>query len=496
MITMKSIYFSYDNCPDANGLKDVSLHVGQGEVVLLCGESGCGKTTLTRLINGLIPHYYGGNLSGELNINGIDPRQVGLYDIACHVGSIFQNPRSQFYCMDTTSELAFGCENQGYQASEIVRRVALSVDHLHIEHLMNRNLFQLSGGEKQKIACGSVHAVSPPIIVLDEPSSNLDSQSTELLGQIINHWKQEGKTILIAEHRLYYLRDIADRMIYMHEGRIIKDVSMEKALGLSSRELATLGLRVFSLDLLSLPSSSQVDIGPETIKLTDFTYSYKKGKTVMEIDSLALPRGGVTAVVGSNGSGKTTFAKGCCALHRRFKGKITVVNTYTCADHRCKRAYMVMQDVNHQLFAQSVIDEVLLSMEVPDETEALRILESLDLHALKDIHPMALSGGEKQRVAVAAAIASQRELLVFDEPTSGLDLRRMLQVSENIKKMKDMGKTVILITHDLELIVRTCNYIVHLSKGSVVESFSLNERTMVDLMHIFSQEAKVGSVEV
>jgi len=492
MITLDAVSFSYENGTEYSGLQDVSLYVERGEVVLLCGESGSGKTTITRLVNGLIPHYFSGTLSGNLTINGVDPRHVELHNIANNVGSVFQNPRSQFYCMDTSSELAFGCENQGCSIAEIEERISHTVDHLQIESLMNRNIFKLSGGEKQKIACGGVHAVSPEIIVLDEPSSNLDPQSTRILGQIIAHWKTEGKTILIAEHRLYYLRDIADRMIYMQKGRIVEDMSMDKALKLSPDRISSLGLRPFFFESLPVSQRKQTGITSDTIRLTGFSHSYTKGRKELDIEYLELPREGITAVIGRNGSGKTTFAKGCCGLHRKFSGRVQS-GERCCRNTRCmKMTYMVMQDVNHQLFAQSVIDEVLLSMNEPDERKALDILESLDLHSLKDRHPLSLSGGEKQRVAIAGAIASDRDILLFDEPTSGLDLRHMIQVAESLRHVQKMGRTVVIITHDLELILRTCDHVLYLSKGRITRSFHMSDSTKTDLIELFSHEVEDG----
>jgi energy-coupling factor transport system ATP-binding protein len=472
MIQLNHVSFQYDSGEQRGALRDICLDIKKGEVVVLCGESGCGKTTLTRLINGLIPHYYEGSLSGEVLVDGKDTGKIPLYETAKYVGSVFQNPRSQFFCVDTDSELAFGCENQGMPENEISERIDRTVSHLRTQNLMKRSIFQLSGGEKQKIACGCVHTASPDVIVLDEPSSNLDMQATADLAHIIAHWKSEGKTVVIAEHRLYYLREIADRLVFMRDGRIEQDLPMSHAKNFLPRDLSKMGLRALTLDHLTAQPCTDRK-AEERIELSNFRFSYKKCRPALNIDNLSIPKGQIIAVIGQNGAGKSTFARCLCGLNKGCDGQICVSGQTYSKKHCLKKAYMVMQDVNHQLFTESVLEEVLLSMEEENTEKAEAILHSLNLLAMKDLHPMSLSGGEKQRVAIGGAIASERDIIIFDEPTSGLDLRHMEQVSECLKKLKAMGKTLIIISHDLELILKTCDYAMHVENGKVKNAYPL-----------------------
>ena len=219
MIQLENVNFTYNNS-DKGALKDVSITIGSGECVLLCGESGCGKTTITRMLNGLIPHFYEGEMHGKVTVCGMDVQKEEIYNISQKVGSVFQNPRSQFFCMDTTSEIAFGCENLGLPEKEIRERMNVVADQLEMDLLLDRDIFQLSGGEKQRVACASVSAMMPEVFVLDEPTSNLDIKSIEKLKQILSFWKDQGKTIVIAEHRLNWLQEVCDRVIYLKDGKV------------------------------------------------------------------------------------------------------------------------------------------------------------------------------------------------------------------------------------------------------------------------------------
>ena len=228
MIRFEQVSFAYAANPDENSLKDISLTIPDGECVLLTGPSGCGKSTLLRLLNGLIPEFYAGERSGEITVDGKSIAKKGIYDLVGKVGTVFQNPRSQFFNVDTTSELAFGCENIAMPEAEILSRIDRTVRNFKIKSLMDRDIFELSGGEKQKIACASIDVLRPEIILLDEPSANLDYDAAEDLRQLIACWKAEGKTVLIAEHRINYIWDLADRVVILKDGRINRELYGEE----------------------------------------------------------------------------------------------------------------------------------------------------------------------------------------------------------------------------------------------------------------------------
>lgn len=496
MIELHNVDFSYTTVGadgetiHKNGVSGLDMTIRDGEFVVLTGGSGCGKTTITRLINGLIPHYYGGELSGRITIDDVSIPDTPIFETAKKVGSVFQNPRSQFFNVNTTDEIAFAAENQCVEPEQIKAHIAKTAASMQIEKLLDRSIFELSGGEKQIIACAGINVLSPDIIMLDEPSSNLDSEAIEKLKAVLTDWKERGKTVVIAEHRLYFLRELADRMIILENGKVVKELNAEELKTLTFDDTERMGIRPLSLDDVHFSGSGAVS-QHDKLKLENFVFTYKDGKHGINIPELELPVNRVIAIIGHNGAGKSTLARNICGLEKKCRGTLTLDGKALKAKERLHNCYMIMQDVNHQLFTESVRDEVMLSMTdkaLSDEQKAERadeILAKLDLAEYSEMHPMALSGGQKQRTAIASGIASSKPVIIFDEPTSGLDLSHMKQVASEIIKLRDMGKTVFVVTHDLEFILSCCEHIVRLENGKVVQNYELTTDSFHSLIKFF-----------
>ncbi len=500
MISFKNVCFNYnsEDKTDKDTLSEINISISRGELIVVTGESGCGKTTIGRLINGLSPKFYNGDLSGSIKVSSIDPSKSELYETAKVVGSIFQNPRTQFFNVDTTSEITFSCENAGMARDEILKRLDYAVKELNIEKLLNRSIFDLSGGEKQKIACACVATADTEVIVMDEPSSNLDIKSIEDLKKIIGKWKEKGKTIIIAEHRLYYLKELADKLIIMKNGRIHRVIEAGDIEKLSMERLNEAGLRTLSMKELFKSHLPVRNRDTTTIRHTyhidNMSFNYGRGKNGICIDNLDLSSGEITALIGMNGAGKSTFAKCLTGINKKCKDHITHDDKRIKCRERIEKSFLVMQDVNTQLFADSVLNEVMISLREKygrgfksedHMAEALKILEMMDLIDLKDRHPISLSGGQKQRVAIAGAIAADKEIIILDEPTSGLDYKHMQEVANVLKKLADMGKTLIVITHDLEFILLCAGRVICMDKGRIIEEYKLGEDTKDKLYNFF-----------
>ena len=460
MISIDNVSFGYGEAQET--LSQVSAAIAPGECVLLCGASGCGKTTVTKLINGLIPAFTPGcRLEGRVDVDGLDPGTTPMYELARKVGSVFQNPKSQFFNLDTDSELAFGLENEGRLLEEIQRRVADTVEALHLQELQRRSIFSLSGGQKQLLAFGSVYAMGTEVFVLDEPTANLDQDAITRLHDQIACLKHQGRTVVIAEHRLYFLTDLIDRALYLRDGVLERTFNREQFCGLTEQEWEELGLRTLTPAACTLPAVAPAGT-KEGLSVEGLTCAYRKEPAVFQGLSFSARPGEVVAITGPNGVGKTTLSRCLCGLIREQAGQIQLDGRHLNRKGRQKAAFCVMQDVNHQLFSDSVWGECRMSApDAPDSTVE-EVLDSLHLLPFRERHPMSLSGGQKQRLAVATALLSEKPILIFDEPTSGLDYARMVEVSGVIRNLAQQGRIVQVVTHDREFMQRSCDRVLRL----------------------------------
>lgn len=473
MITFDEVSFSYKGTEE-NDLNNISLHIPKGQCVLLCGASGCGKTTLTRLINGLIPYFFEGEFVGKMTVNGINTAEVNISQLSDIVGTVFQNPRTQFFNTDTDSEIVFGLENSGLPATELRNRLEEVSQDLQIQGLRNRSIFDLSGGEKQKIAFASVYASDPEIFVLDEPSSNLDYRSIKDLNSLIKKIKMQGKTIIIAEHRIWYLMDIADRVIFMENGKITSDMDIQEFRNLPEKSEQLTELRCRSLSEIKTDISYTYTAN-RVLEIKGLTAKIEE-KVILNDISFRANGGEIIAVTGENGAGKTTLARALCGLGRDESGVVSFDNKLLSKKMRREKSYMVMQDVGHQLFTDSVHAECRLGIKKTEETSMEEVLTLLSLSDMKDRHPLSLSGGQKQRLAVAVSMLCGKEILIFDEPTSGLDIKSMKKVGRLIERLADDKKIIIVITHDIEFIKMICSRILILSDGKIIKEITGKEK--------------------
>ncbi len=446
-------------------LSEIDLNVEPGECLVICGESGSGKSSLIRILNGLVPELYDGEISGNLEVLGSKLPTSNFNAYVREIGVVFQNPKTQFFMNDVYSELAFVMENYGFSQKDMKKRVDEISSSFHLLDYWNRKMSGLSGGEKQRVAFASACMIPHQLFLLDEPSSNLDELHVELLTNYLTWLKKKNQTIIVAEHRLYYLLPIVDRFILMSEGRIVGDYTKDELSLLSDEELAEKGLRTLRKPQLKIDSN--LVSGAETQNINELTgenivFNYKKQNPTISIDKFSLKSNEVTGLIGENGSGKTTLSHLLTGLLKPNKGNLFYNGIKQTPKDLIKKSFLVMQDVNFQLFFETV------QKEITAKAKRLYIfdlvIETLQLTKLLDRHPQTLSGGEKQRVAIASAVLSGKEIIILDEPTSGLDYGHMKEVSSMIDKIKEFGIIILIVSHDIEFINVTCSQIIHLEK--------------------------------
>lgn len=470
MFTAREVTVHYGK---RRALEDFNLHLEPGECVLLTGPSGGGKSTVARIFSGVMPHALPGRIEGLLEVDGLDPREYSLAEIALHTGIVFQNPASQLFNLTVTDEIAFGPRNRGLDAAAIAERVTWALQACDIAHLRDRPIRALSGGEKQRVAIASVLAMQPRALILDEPTSGLDLPGTQQIIETLQTLHAAGTTLLVIEHRLGEVAPLAARTVLLAEGRsvadgptdaVLSDAALIRQLGI--RRLPKAPRRVWETLLNERPSAPPRDAAP-LITLKDVRAGYP-GRPVLHDLSLTIYEGDFLAVVGDNGAGKTTLARLLAGLLKPQHG------TLTAAWGRRTRpgldVGLLFQDPLEQLFCDTVAEEVAFGAQNYGLYEAdfqQQLLEEADLHAIAQRSPLKISSGQQQRTALAAVLSVRPRLIILDEPTLGQDWRHLERLMTFLSELNRRGHTILLITHDYRLVYHYARRVIILRDGHV-----------------------------
>ncbi len=472
--------------------------ITKGRCVVLCGGSGCGKSTLLRCINGLIPQFYEGELKGFCRLAGKDTDGLSIGEIGEFAASVFQDPRSQFFTVNSSNEVAFGLENHGLSQDKIRQRVDEAFRTFHLEHLKDRNVYELSSGERQLISILSAWAMDTDIFLLDEPTANLDFAATKQLKSILFALKKQGKTILLSEHRLYYLANIADEYWVMAGGEIKKKYTAAEAKALSPEQLHTLCLRTLDLDKIDVQRKEPpYGDAPQVLTVSDVYYKYgrKAGATLSGVD-FSVRRHEIVGLVGANGCGKTTIGKLIAGLYRPSGGRITLFGKVQKNKQLQKQVLFIMQEAEFQFFTNSVLHELqyghMVTPELEKKTE--RLLKDMGMWKCRDRHPFSLSGGQMQKLTLMMAYLSDKPLVILDEPTAGQDAESLERCTALIREMRK-EKTVLIITHDLELIAGACDRCIGLSRGHAETEFSIQSEQDMQAVRQYMEHFHPASIQ-
>ncbi|HFU4376372.1 TPA: ABC transporter ATP-binding protein [Streptococcus suis] len=462
-VTVRGLELHYPGS-DKPALAISDLTIPTGQCVVLCGQSGSGKSSFLKVLNGLVPEYYPAQLSGQVYLGDKELRGMSLEDLSYQVASVFQQPSTQFFQNQVLQELVFPCENQGLSKEEIAQRLVWVNNLFDLEPLYERKISSLSGGQQQVLALAVAAMQGTDLLVLDEPTANLDQQGMVRVQEALQLLKKQGKTIIIAEHRLSYLSHLADRYLYFQEGQLVTDYPASDFLHRTEEYRQDMGLRCYDAAPYGRAIAERVSqfTDDEQGLLVENLSVSQSGSLLYQIEKLCLASGQVIGLVGPNGSGKTSLANYLVGLLEDKKASIAWYGKKLTARQRLEKTALVMQDVRLQLFAETVRKELTLGQKDKQLDEEL--ISRFRLEDLLDRHPVSLSGGEQQRVMMVASLLADKDIFIFDEPTSGLDLRQMKEVARALLDLKEKNKLVLLISHDEELLDLVCDKIIDIKQ--------------------------------
>ena len=460
VLEIKDLWFRYSTS-SSYALKNINFKLRRGEICLLVGPTGCGKSTLCLTLLGIIPNVINGEFRGRVLIEGEDVIKNPIYKNAQKIGLVFQNPDNQLCCLTVEDEVAFGPENLGLPVKEILERVNSALSVMRIAELRDRYVFHLSEGEKQKVAIASVLSLKPEVLVLDEPLSHLDVKSVDKVLKEISRLRDEGFTILLVEHKLKSAIKIADRVVAMEHGEIVFEGDVKEAL--KSEIDRRLGLRT---TIKAFREKKHEKSPKYAIVVENLSYEYNGGVKALREVSVRIPKDSTTVIVGCNGAGKTTLAMCIAGLLKPKQGRIFTDNL---------RIGLVLQNPDLMLVCDTVWEEVCFgARNLGEQEDKLNkrvewILKKLGLYDKKDLHPHSLSRGQRLRLAVASVVSMLPDILILDEPTMGQDLRSLSLLFGFLEELRRKGMTIVFITHDLDVALAFSDWMIVMDRGKIVE---------------------------
>jgi len=500
LIELEAVRYAYRNSGADRILDGINLQIRPDEYLLVCGASGSGKSTLCRTFNGLIPHFFGGSLAGDIRVAGIPTAEQSIGALFTKLGMVFQNPEAQLFNRTVEQEIAFGLESAGLERGEIGKRIAEAAAAAGIEDLLPKNPHELSGGQQQLVSIAAILALRPRAIILDEPYANLDPVNVRRVRAALKKIHRGGIGVIVSEHRLALTAADAGRMVVLHRGRIVLDGPPEEILrrdvegyGLELPLAVAVGRRLglerppLEIDALlplltgktagdaasAAPPASEKS-GPATVLSVDGISFAIDGRPILRDVSFSLREGECMAVVGANGAGKTTLLKHLNGLLRPARGTVTVLDRPTRGLKVSQLARWVgiaFQNPNSQFFKLSVWDEIVVGAQALgccDEAWLRELVRLFELEPLLARAPYRLSEGEKKRTAFAAALAARPAILALDEPTAGQDLFFRRSLGRLFAELRRRGQAVLLITQDLSFAEQYASRWLLLAEGEIV----------------------------